>query len=858
MPRMPKPQCECDPHGHGASTSENIKLKVLEDRLKAELAPRDLSVLKELLDLHDGDYVYVYDTTEIDVTKRLKRILMSKVRSIIVHDIEKEVSDFALRYELVSQLPVIGEHNVIYLVPVDEPSPEVDQDGKNNFNEYIWVDNSHGYERFGSASIDLSAYRKAADQDVIDADLRQRIANVITRLEKEITDREADVDAEEVRATAAEGVLQGNIDEEERQRKAEDIAIKGRLTDLEGRDYVYHREIADNTITDDATKVLSAKQGKILRDDLTAEFNRADTEERRIVGLVEAEESRASGEEQRIEGRIDALDMELVGQDGSYIKTVRQEDGQVTATKKNFDTDFNNPSHANAPTSRLVKETIDEEQARAEEAEDALNERINDLDLETVGSNGGYIKTVGQVNGQVSATRQGFDTAFGANPTDDNAPTSKLVKDTIDAEVSRATDAEQALDNAKANKATTLSGYGIDNAYTKTEVDGLLNDKADKATTLAGYGITDAYTKDDIDRKLSATFEYKGSKELYTQLPFSGNKKGDVWNVQTAYDGPWNPSDPSSEDIHIEAGDNVAWDGNKWDRLGGQLVVDTQIDDTSTNPVENRVIAAALLDATKVGTGQSAWGATTVSVGGIPAGTNIANREIMDILHDILYPYVAISNPSISISPSNGTYLEKGDTVTLNSLSCSVSQGSEPTANITLALYSGSTKLAEGTGLSLSYNFDAGTTYGEGDMPTFKMTATDTHPTALERSLVVGGYTWLFKSFHGVVASSVTTPTEADVEDLTGELLTKSTRSFSYNMTGQKAVYAYPASYGNLAAIYDANNFLVTNSFDVSTLSITNSFGETTNYKVYISKDAVTANMTYRFQFQEIEYGNNI
>ena len=81
----------------------------------------------------------------------------------------------------------------------------------------------------------------------------------------------------------------------------------------------------------------------------------------------------------------------------------------------------------------------------------------------------------------------------------------------------------------KADKANSLSGYGIKNAYNKTEVDYALaskadssaiptktsqlnNDsgfltqhqdisgKADKSTTLAGYGITDAYTKTQTDR----------------------------------------------------------------------------------------------------------------------------------------------------------------------------------------------------------------------------------------------------------------------------------------------------------------------------------------------------------------------
>lgn len=44
----------------------------------------------------------------------------------------------------------------------------------------------------------------------------------------------------------------------------------------------------------------------------------------------------------------------------------------------------------------------------------------------------------------------------------------------------------------KANKATTLGGYGIADAYTKAQVDASLAGKANKATTLAGYGITDA------------------------------------------------------------------------------------------------------------------------------------------------------------------------------------------------------------------------------------------------------------------------------------------------------------------------------------------------------------------------------
>ena len=92
----------------------------------------------------------------------------------------------------------------------------------------------------------------------------------------------------------------------------------------------------------------------------------------------------------------------------------------------------------------------------------------------------------------------------------------KTVKETIDAKADKATtlagygitDAytKDETDTAlagKADKATTLAGYGITDAYTKGETDTALAGKADKATTLAGYGITDAYTKDETDTALA-------------------------------------------------------------------------------------------------------------------------------------------------------------------------------------------------------------------------------------------------------------------------------------------------------------------------------------------------------------------
>lgn len=84
--------------------------------------------------------------------------------------------------------------------------------------------------------------------------------------------------------------------------------------------------------------------------------------------------------------------------------------------------------------------------------------------------------------------------------------------------------------------------------------------KQSPATSLAGYGIADAYTKDEVDAKMSSALEYKGSKDTYADLPTTGNKKGDVWNIVNA------------DAAHgVNAGDNVAWNGTTWDVLAGTM-----------------------------------------------------------------------------------------------------------------------------------------------------------------------------------------------------------------------------------------------------------------------------------------------
>ena len=95
-----------------------------------------------------------------------------------------------------------------------------------------------------------------------------------------------------------------------------------------------------------------------------------------------------------------------------------------------------------------------------------------------------------------------------------------------------------------------------------------INNKADKAITLDGYGIKNAYTKTQIDNMLVSIMKYKGtytSFELLTSDVSDGTitpTVGDVYNITNA-------GGTDSSGIEINAGDNVVYNGTGWDNFGG-------------------------------------------------------------------------------------------------------------------------------------------------------------------------------------------------------------------------------------------------------------------------------------------------
>jgi len=104
-----------------------------------------------------------------------------------------------------------------------------------------------------------------------------------------------------------------------------------------------------------------------------------------------------------------------------------------------------------------------------------------------------------------------------------------------------------------------------------------IDKKVDSSTTLNGYGITDAYTKNEIDGMIGGVFHYAGTYQNMDALKAAiadksiTPKPGDVYNLTTG-------GGTDSEGVEIKSGDNVVCkaaateaEEAKWDVLSGTV-----------------------------------------------------------------------------------------------------------------------------------------------------------------------------------------------------------------------------------------------------------------------------------------------
>lgn len=226
---------------------------------------------------------------------------------------------------------------------------------------------------------------------------------------------------------------------------------------------------------------------------------------------------------------------------------------------------------------------------------------------------------------------------------------------------------------------------------------------------------------------------------------------------------------------------------------------------------------------------------TTSALGGIPKGTTFDNKPIKEILDDLLYPYVAFS-ASMSTSPNGGTY-EKGTTQNVSTATVSITLGSKQITSIQV-LDSSNNVLAEKTsGITTSNSFTINQLVTSNT--NFKAIVTDG---TTSKTVTSGTFTFVSPYYYGAIGDVELT--ETLIKGLTKSVSSKGTKTFTITMNQQKAVIAYPASYGNLTKILDENSFNVTDTFVKNTLTIDN-----VSYYVYVLNTPATSTMKYTFSY---------
>lgn len=188
---------------------------------------------------------------------------------------------------------------------------------------------------------------------------------------------------------------------------------------------------------------------------------------------------------------------------------------------------------------------------------------------------------------------------------------------------------------------------------TKADIDGTTTNLTEKITTVANnlatheadFNNPHKVTAEQLG--LTTVYQYKGSVATYADLPTTGQKVGDVWNVETA--------DP---DHGIKAGDNVAWDGAQWDALGGNhdLSGYAQLNSANTFTASNTFRANIA-----VSNGTAAGSGGTVSFGISPTNETVQAKIGTDNLGGLFY-HASTNQPHIfRVGTNNDVFVIRDD-----------------------------------------------------------------------------------------------------------------------------------------------------------------------------------------------------
>ena len=252
----------------------------------------------------------------------------------------------------------------------------------------------------------------------------------------------------------------------------------------------------------------------------------------------------------------------------------------------------------------------------------------------------------------------------------------------------------------------------------------------------------------------------------------------------------------------------------------------------SSRTVQVGEIVEILMGEWKVGFGEGGagfytpQGETTAEVGGIALGTDLGLDpvSVQYILDYMLYPDLGPTT-NLLTNPVSGFY-EKGDDQIPVLLTSTITAGALPLTSFTFS--------KSGTGVIFT---DATPTPGVENYTDLVGVTTDTTYTAfvtdgVQSDSATKTFTFVATYYYGVDDPGLDISTDGG--GLT-KVIQGNTPSFAANFSPTVEVYyfAYPSAYPALTSILDDSGFETIGDWTVSTVSVTNSYGNTENYRLY-------------------------
>ena len=158
--------------------------------------------------------------------------------------------------------------------------------------------------------------------------------------------------------------------------------------------FVSKQDIVDNLTTDDPTKVLSAKQGKILSDTLTnyfesamqsirTETDRAINAENRIETKLDKEIDRSTKEDQRIDSKLDSEINRSTAEDDRLDKKIDAETTRATTAESNLNTKIETETDRAEGEESRIETKLDNEITRSTNKDTEHDNRLQALEGKT-------------------------------------------------------------------------------------------------------------------------------------------------------------------------------------------------------------------------------------------------------------------------------------------------------------------------------------------------------------------------------------------------------------------------------------------------------------------------------------------